>query len=69
MSHKAEIDALRVAHEEAVVALFRAEIALHEARQTRVDHWISAAADRLHEHVVAEQRTAAALRTGISRSG
>jgi hypothetical protein len=29
--------------------LFRCEQALHEARQTGVDQWIAAAADRLHE--------------------
>jgi vacuolar-type H+-ATPase subunit E/Vma4 len=29
--------------------LHEAELALHEARQTNVDQWISAAYDRLHE--------------------
>ena len=33
--------------------LYDAEIALHIAHQTRVDAWISAAADRLHEAIVA----------------
>jgi hypothetical protein len=33
--------------------LYDAEIALHIARQTRVDAWISAAYDRLHEAIAA----------------
>jgi hypothetical protein len=32
--------------------LYEAELALHEARQTRVDRWIAAAYDRLHEAAV-----------------
>ena len=32
--------------------LYDAECALHVARQTRVDLWISAAADHLHEAVL-----------------
>jgi hypothetical protein len=41
------------------VQLHRAELALHDARQTCVDAWISAAADRLHEAVVAYTQTQA----------
>lgn len=33
--------------------LYGAESALHAARQTGIDSWIRAAADRLHEAVVA----------------
>ena len=40
--------------------LFCAELALHEARQTRVDAWICAAADRLHDAVVSYMNTQAA---------
>ena len=32
--------------------LYDAECALHFARQTRVDNWINAAADHLHEAVL-----------------
>jgi len=39
--------------ERAASDLHRAEIALHDARQTGVDCWISAAADHLHLAVVA----------------
>ena len=38
--------------EEAAVRLYDAECALHFARQTRVDNWIRAAADHLHEAVL-----------------
>jgi hypothetical protein len=31
--------------------LYEAELALHAARQSGVDHWIAAAADRLHDAV------------------
>lgn len=33
--------------------LYDAEVALHIARQTGVDEWVTAAADRLHDAVVA----------------
>jgi hypothetical protein len=36
----------------ASLRLFEAEVALHEARQTRVDRWITAASDRLHAAVI-----------------
>jgi len=32
--------------------LYSAEVALHAARQTGIDEWVKAAADRLHEAVV-----------------
>lgn len=35
----------------AAAQLYRAEQALHDAHQTHVDAWITAAADRLHEAV------------------
>lgn len=41
----------------ATVRLYDAEVALHIARQSSVDHWIAAAYDRLHlalaEHAAA----------------
>jgi hypothetical protein len=37
-----------VARDDAACALYRAEIAVHDARQAHVDQWISAANDRLH---------------------
>jgi hypothetical protein len=40
-------------HSEQATALHRAELALHDANQTGVDAWISAAADRLHDAVLA----------------
>lgn len=36
--------------------LYDAEVALHIAHQTGVDNWIRAAADRLHDAVVAHQQ-------------
>ena len=37
-----------VARDDAARALYRAEIAVHDARQAHVDEWISAVNDRLH---------------------
>jgi FAD synthase len=39
--------------EDAARRLYDAEVALHIARQTGVDAWISAAYDRLHEAIAA----------------
>jgi hypothetical protein len=39
----------------AAAHLYDAETALHTARQTHVDSWISAAYDRLHEAVEAHR--------------
>jgi hypothetical protein len=39
--------------DEAARNLYDAEIALHIARQTRVDHWIAAASNKLHNAVLA----------------
>ena len=36
------------ARNHAARALYQAELALHDAHQTRVDKWIAAAHDRLH---------------------
>jgi hypothetical protein len=36
------------ARDDAAHALYRAEIAVHDAHQTHVDEWIAAANDRLH---------------------
>jgi hypothetical protein len=41
--------------------LYDAEVSLHAARQSRVDKWIAAAYDRLHE-AVAHHQLAVALR-------
>jgi hypothetical protein len=44
----------------AAQALYRAEVALHDAHQTHVDDWIAAAQDHLHlavaEHTAAVNR-------------
>ena len=44
-------------------ALYRAELALHDAHQTHVDQWIGAAHDRLHvavgQYMAAESAVAA----------
>jgi hypothetical protein len=37
----------------AAAHLYEAEVALHAARQSRVDAWVKAACDRLHEAVEA----------------
>jgi hypothetical protein len=46
--------------DDAARALYDAEIALHIARQTGVDHWVSAAYEHLHRAVLAH----AAARAG-----
>jgi hypothetical protein len=48
---------VRVAAEQ----LYAAECALHTARESRVDAWITAAADRLHQSVVEHLAAVAAL--------
>lgn len=45
--------------EAAARRLYDAEVALHVAHQTAVDAWIAAAADGLHEAVLAYQRAVA----------
>ena len=45
--------------EEAALRLYDAEIALHIAHQTAVDEWIAAAADGLHEAILAHERAVA----------
>jgi hypothetical protein len=45
----------------AATRLYDAETALHVARQSRVDRWVAAAYDRLHE-AFEEYRRAVALR-------
>jgi hypothetical protein len=42
----------RLAYERAAGRLYSAEIALHDARQSGVDAWMRAAADRLHAAVL-----------------
>jgi hypothetical protein len=54
------LDALRVVLSESAHRLFRAELALHDARATHVDSWICAASDRLHEAVLAHYAAIAA---------
>jgi hypothetical protein len=39
------------ARDHAARALYQAEPAVHDAHQTRVDQWIGAAHDRLHEAI------------------
>jgi hypothetical protein len=41
------------ARDHAARALYQAEVALHDAHQTRVDQWIGAAHDHLHAAVAA----------------
>jgi hypothetical protein len=48
------------ARNDAARALYYAEVALHDAHQTHVGHWIEAAQDRLHV-AVAGYSAAAAL--------
>lgn len=52
----------------AACQLHKAELALHDAHQTRVDAWIAAAADRLHDAVVRYIDAVNALGTGIAGS-
>ena len=53
-THTSETDV-----EEAARRLYNAEVALHVAHQTLVDEWITAAANGLHEAVLAYQRAVA----------
>jgi hypothetical protein len=48
-------------HDDACLDLYHCELALHDAHQTRDDHWISAAGDRLHRAVVRYERARTAL--------
>lgn len=52
--------ALRAEYSASCLQLFRCEQALHDAHQSGVDRWISAAADRLHEAVLRQARAQAA---------
>jgi hypothetical protein len=47
--------------------LFDAECALHVARQSRVDAWIAAASDRLHDAVLEHDQALTARGTGSRR--
>ena len=49
----------RRCHEAACAELYRSEQALHDAHQTGVDQWITAAADGLHRSVLRERSAAA----------
>jgi hypothetical protein len=49
--------------ERAALRLYEAEVALHAAHQTKVDAWICAAGDRLHEALLSYDLAAA---TGVS---
>jgi hypothetical protein len=49
--------------------LHNAELALHDARQTGVDAWIAAAADRLHEAVVSYTHVQGSLENSVSSPG
>lgn len=42
--------------------LYEAECALHAARQTCVDEWVAAAAEKLHDSLVEHLAAVAALR-------
>jgi hypothetical protein len=45
----------------AATQLYDSEIALHDAHQSQVDAWITAASDHLHEAVLVLTRIEAAL--------
>ena len=49
--------------QEAAQRLYDAEVTLHIAHQTGVDHWINAAADRLHDAVEAHMAARTATTT------
>jgi hypothetical protein len=55
-----------VDRDRAAQAMYEAEVALHIAHQTRVDAWITAAGDRLHEAIVEHSR---AVRIESAASG
>lgn len=52
---------LIAARDAAAHALYRAELALHDAHGTGVVEWINAAQDRLHEAVLRYEAAAAEL--------
>jgi hypothetical protein len=58
------------AKDAAAHALYRAELAVHDAHQTQVDHWIGAAHDRLHDaisrYLAAESAVAAFHRPAVA---
>jgi hypothetical protein len=49
-------------------ALYDAELALHVARQTRVDEWIRAAGDRLHTAVLRYEAATAGSAATLPRA-
>jgi hypothetical protein len=57
---------IRVA--DAARRLYDAELALHHAHQTRVDPWISAASDKLHQAIEAHIAASAELPRSADRS-
>ena len=62
-----DVERLLAEYQAAREQLYRCELALHDAHQTGVDAWITAAADRLHESIEREL-TAAALVATASRA-
>jgi hypothetical protein len=51
LEHKECVQALD-ARERTACEWYEAEVALHHARQSGMDHWVGAAADRLHVALV-----------------
>ena len=49
-------------------ALYDAEVALHAARQTQVDEWIRAAADRLHDAVLHYEAASVSCASTLGRA-
>ena len=47
-------------------ALYRAELAVHDARQSQVDAWLQAASARLHDAIVAHLEAEARLHEGCA---
>lgn len=58
------VDRISDPAEEAARRLYNAEVALHAAHASRVDAWIAAAADRLHEAIQAHLAAQAAVASG-----
>jgi hypothetical protein len=52
--------------EAAAADLYRCELALHDAHQSRVDSWVRAAGDHLHAALLRHYRAEAALRGDAS---
>jgi hypothetical protein len=59
---------LIVARDVAAQALYRAELALHDAQGTGIAEWVSAANDRLHQAVVRYEAAMAEIASQARRT-